>query len=229
MRTVVLFLAGCLLGALLACRPPRHIDPDLQLRLGPPIFYGDPYVERSVAPIYLLPKQAPQEVPAGLIFSPEVKTDMQGKARAGRELGRVFFRAWQGQGVFSSLEYADTDTWPGKAKAFQQARRRDADLVVHPRISHLLLGGSQGTTSLALEVDIYDAAEERLLWSMEHSGRMENAPDQDFIVFTRKTRMPSSPEYVVMYTLAYDLAQPVRKWARGLDWESDLAPLDRSY
>jgi hypothetical protein len=32
-----------------------------------------------------------------------------------------------------------------------------------------------------------------------------------------------------MYALAFDLAQPVRQWARGLDWRKDLAPLDKSY
>lgn len=229
MRTTLYILTGLLLSLALACQPPRYIEPDLRLRLGPPVFFGDPYVERSIAPIYALPQKAPEKVPAGLVFAPEVETDVQGRERVGRELGRVFFRTWQGQGVLRGLQYADSTPWPGKDRAVQQAKHRDAELVIRPTISHVLLGGSQGTTSLALEVAIFDASTEELLWSMEHSGRMENAPDEDFIVFTRTTRMPSSPEYVVMYSLAYDLAQPVRKWARGLDWRKDLAPLDRSY
>jgi len=226
---MMFILTGLLLSLALACQPPRYIEPDLQLRPGPPVFFADPYVERSIAPIYVMPQTAPEKVPGGLVFAPEVDTDLKGKQRVGRELGRVFFRTWQGQGVLRSLQYAEDTPWPGKERAMEQAGRRDAELVIRPTITHVLLGGSQGTTSLALEVAIFDASTEELLWSMEHSGRMENAPDEDFIVFTRKTRMPASPEYVVMYSLAFDLAKPVRQWARGLDWRKDLAPLDRSY
>ena len=37
--------------------------------------------------------------------------------------------------------------------------------------------------------------------------------------------MPESPLYVIMGALAYDLAQPVKKWAAGQDFRKKLKPL----
>lgn len=113
------------------------------------------------------------------------------------------------------MHYQDTQDWPGRKKAGDLARKMGADLYVMGQVSHYLGGGTRGTTSIALKVNIFSAQNDDLIWSMEHSGRIDNRGEMDFILIKRRTWMPESPEYVIVNKLAYDLAQPVKNWARG--------------
>jgi hypothetical protein len=104
------------------------------------------------------------------------------------------------------------------------ARDAGADLAVGGRITSVIFGGTAGQTSVAVEIEIHDALTGEMLWSMSHSGQMTAGMSSDWILFTRKNRLPQSPEHAIMTALASDLAGPVRLWNLGPDEERKPAP-----
>ena len=122
------------------------------------------------------------------------------------------------------MVYENKFSYPGKKKARMYGRQKKADLYILGQVKYLLDGGSQGASSLAIQVDVYSTYSNKLVWSMEHGGRIDNRKDMDFVLFKRKTWMPESPLYVIMAALAHDLAQPVKMWAAGQDFREALKP-----
>ena len=81
-------------------------------------------------------------------------------------LSRQIWQVWLSLNAFQTLEYA-AEVGPYEPEsALALARRRGADLVVGGYINHYLDGGSGGTSSLSLSMEIYDARSGVLLWSM---------------------------------------------------------------
>lgn len=72
-------------------------------------------------------------------------------------------------------------------------RRRGAEMVVGGYINHYMDGGSGGTSSLSLALEIYDARTGTLLWSMAQGGLMEARQVHDFYLFSIKERNPGDP------------------------------------
>ncbi len=186
------------------------------------VFYQRPVLDKSRNGFYIYPiHNAPFDLKA-LFFPFYVHPGVGGNYDTGRRIGHVFWRTWLGQEVFPTMSYQDAQEWPGRKKAGELARNMGADLYVMGQVSHYLNGGTQGATSIAMVVNIYSARDEELIWSMEHSGRIDNRGEMDFILIKRRTWMPESPEYVIVNNLAYDLAQPVKKWTHGYMFEHTM-------
>lgn len=178
-------------------------------------FYQQPVLARSEQESPVYPVNMATNDLKTLFFPFYVHSEGGGNYNTGRRIGHIFWRTWLGQEVFPSMPYEDAQQWPGKNKAGELARSMDADLYVLGQVNHYLNGGTQGTTSITLLVNIYSSKNDQIIWSMEHSGRMENRGEMDFILFKRKNWMPESPEYVIVNNLSYDLAQPVKSWSQG--------------
>jgi hypothetical protein len=110
------------------------------------------------------------------------------------------------------LRYESRDGWPGRSEARQVALENGAQLYVLGQITKYLPGGSQGSTNIGMRLDIYSAREDRLIWSMQQSARIDPRPDMDFILFKRKNWMPDSPIYVIVNSLAKRMGQPIYNW-----------------
>ena len=207
-----------LLAFFLSSCANTHMNSDWEAKVGPQKFYAEPYVVRSTAPMSVVPSDVPQSPPNAIMYSFQLDQDIDYRGKLGEELGKLFYKTWVGKGVFPQLVYEDKRDFPGKARALEFASQKGADLVIRGVITNYMFGGSQGTTSLNIHVDIYQASNGMLIWSMDHSGRIENTPVQDYILWEREIRMPESPEYVIMSALAKDLAKPVKEWSYGKDW-----------
>ena len=210
-------LTLCLLGC--GCASQAPFDQVLEPKIGPQVVFADQDVHSSPASFQVVPQAMPQSPPAALMFSMGLEQDMQRADAVGGNLGLVLNQTWQEEGVFPRLVYDRDQPWPGTEQALQTGREGDFDLIVRPRTTYLFTSGSQGSTNLAVHIEIMSVREGKVIWSMSHAGTMEKPPDQDFIVLTRKTRMPASPAYMVMSALARDLAKPVKAWAAGERWQ----------
>lgn len=195
-----------------------HLNPDWEARVGPQKFYAEAYVERSTAPMSVIPSNTPNSPPKAIMYSFDMDQDIDYRQKIGRELGEIFYKNWVGKGVFPQLVYESERSFPGKKQALDYARQKGFDLVIMGEINNYLFGGSQGSTHLNIQVDIFQVSNNMLIWSMDHSGRIENQPKQDYILWKTEVRMPESPAYVIMSALAKDLARPVKEWSYGKDW-----------
>jgi len=201
------------------------IEQDFEPSLDTLTFYQSPVVERSAAPIYVMPRFPANTALKAVLFPFYMREQVDKPKIAGDSLGHLFWQVWVGQGVFPAMIYENKFGYPGKEKARMYAWEKKADIYVLGQVKYLLDGGSQGSSSLAIQINVYSIHSNKLIWSMEHAGRIDNRPDMDFVLFKRKTWMPESPLYVIMGALAYDLAQPVKKWAAGQDFRKKLKPL----
>ena len=185
--------------------------------VGPQVFHVDPMVERARPHVYVAPLNPPMR-PLGCICYPfEVRQNIDNAQGIGRELGRVFWDQLVSRRPFGLMLYADVP-WPGMAAACSYARTNGVDLVAMGTVSQFMQGGSTGTTSVALEFRIYEAETQTLIWSTAQAGRVEGGRDRDYMVATATTRMPQSPEYLVLQTLAADLGGMLTSWTTDPAW-----------
>ncbi|WP_045216876.1 hypothetical protein [Desulfonatronovibrio magnus] len=219
-RNIFVFV---MLSLMLGCayaesRFEQRVEPQLD-RI---IFYQRPVLDKAQSGYYVYPaSNAPFDIKA-IFFPFYANPNSGGNYNTGRRIGHIFWRTWLGQEVFTTMLYEDIQEWPGRRRAGEIARAKGADLFVMGQINHYLNGGTQGTTSVGITVNIFSAQNNSLIWSMEHAGRIDNRGEMDFLLIKRRTWMPESPEYVIVNNLAYDLAQPVRNWTQGLFFEQTM-------
>ncbi len=211
-RFLVIFLsatalAGC--GYLTATRD--HWEP----RIGPQEIYTDAPVHRNDANISVYPANAPAAPMTAMLFPLQVTQPMEKPLMLGKTLGRIFWQTWNQAQVFPTFVYEEEAAWPGLQRALALARAKDVDLIVRGEVPYFLSGGSKGTTSLGLYVEIIEVAGGQRIWVMEHAGRMEPRPRRDFIVAHHNRRLPEEPTFSVMTMLACDMGVHVGMWNNG--------------
>jgi len=188
--------------------------------IGPQEIYTDAPVFRNEPVISLHPADAPASPMTAMLFPLQVTQPMDKPLVLGRALGRMLRQTWNQARVFPTLVYEDEVAWPGLPRALAMARVRGVDLVVHGEVPYFLSGGSQGTTSLSVFVEIYEVRGGQRIWSMKHAGRMEPRPRRDFIVAFHHRRLPEEPISSIMTILARDMARYVGMWNNG--WDTQL-------
>ncbi len=202
-----------------------HVNPDWQAKIGPQKFYAEPYVKRSSPFFSVVPARPSQSSLKAIMFSFDLKQDIDYPQKIGRELGKIFYKHWVRMQVFPQLVYERKRPFPGKEKALEYAKEKGIELVIRGKIKNYFFSGSQGTTRLNIQVDIYNVSNKMLIWSMEHAGIIENSPEQDYIFWKREVRMPQSPAYLILSVLARDLAKPVKRWSQGKKWGEEKKDL----
>ncbi len=219
---LVILFSGCS-GSLLDVETDTHYSPG-----GKAIHYSDAEIDTLGQPLVRVhPKDHPRREPTALLLAPRLLQPMDKGSQTAAEIGRVLWQVFLDEEVFAILEYSEQTEWTERSQALSRARARAADLAVAVEITHLLAGGTVGESALALRVYVYDTGTGMLLWSMEHSGRMKNGLDQDFIFYLDRTRMPSDPLYALTAALSRDLAAPLKLWAQpeqGIALEGQASP-----
>jgi len=190
-----------------------------------PTLYVDEVVNRAWLPeIYIEPETAPMQPLTAVLFPLRLRQQFSNGTQLSEELTRAFWNVWLRDRVFPGLAFAQGETWRGPDKAMSLTTGSGTDLIIGGEITHIMFGGTSGTTEISLRLEIYDAATGNLLWSMAHAGQMRNALNGDFIVLTKKSRLPSSPAGAIMVALAEDMAKPVKRWNFGQPEEDENAP-----
>ncbi|GAB6036957.1 lipoprotein [Fundidesulfovibrio butyratiphilus] len=210
MRRIAIVLA--LATALAACA----FDPKLTEQS---TLYVDAWVKRNNPAVYVQPMNAPSRPFKALIVPFKVQQDILSARDLGKQLTEVFWQIWSRDGVFPACYYEQGVDNVTPEQAVLMARDRGADCAVVGRIGYLLAGGTQSDSAISLSVEIFDVNTGQRIWSMAHAGRMEPGKADDFILFTRKTRMPMDPLWAIMTGLAADLGGPVKNWNYGMQYK----------
>ena len=192
--------------------------PKVEYEIGSkPVYYSDESVRRTEPRIDIRPETPPLR-PLTAVFLPfKVRQSMDNAAFVGQETGRIFWQSWVRQGVFPVIEYFEDATWRRGEDAATLAAGKGADLAVTGEITYFFAGGTAGDTQIALRLQILDAGNGALIWSMEQSGHMSKKLTQDFILFDKESRLPASPVYAITAALAEDMGQPVETWSRSFE------------
>jgi hypothetical protein len=207
MRTLLLPALGlfCLLAAA-ACA----VDAGLTR---PPTVYVDEWVERPSHPdFYISPANLPLTPRTALFIPFAMRQPMDNRPYLEQELSRAFWRVWLAEQVSPALVFDEGGSWKGPEDAAARARAKGADLAVGGEITYAMFGGTMGETAISVRIQVVDAAGGQPLWSMAHAGSMKPIRSSDYILFTRRSRMPSDPVHLIMTALAKDTAEPVREW-----------------
>ncbi|MBG0776223.1 MAG: hypothetical protein H0S85_07275 [Desulfovibrionaceae bacterium] len=188
--------------------------------------YVDENVRREPPRVAVQPVTPPTRELSAIFLPLRVRQNIDGSTHLGREIGRTFWRAWLAETVFPVFEFAEAATWPGGAEAAAAARAVGADLAVGGDVTYFYAGGTAGDTRIALNIEIWDAINGQMLWSIQQGGSVTRELTQDWIFTTRESRLPDDPVYAVVTALAHDMGRPVRAWqAAG---QAPAAPADAS-
>lgn len=194
----------------LAC---SHVEP----RVGPQIVYQDVPVEKSELRINQSPAHPPAAPLSAVMHPFELLMEVDHPEIVSRQVSTAIWQEWVRSDIFPSLEFIDP--FPNVLPQSPSPEIPAPDLVIRGTVPYLSVSGSEGRTSFALHVEIFDAKSGNLLWSMDHSGSVTGQFDRDFILVRQKARMPFDPAQTVLTTLARDMARPLKSWNRNLPLE----------
>lgn len=134
-----------------------------------------------------------------------------------KSLTRIIWQAMVKEEAFSVLEYAENVTIYSLNQGLLLARHKGADVLVTGSIPYMITGGSGGMNHLVVHFEIHDVQSGDLIWSITHSGALDEKPSQDFIFFQGRSKLPTDSLYVVAMALGSDVGRIMRDWAQGED------------
>lgn len=180
-------------------RTPIQVQVSNFVRRQPPAIYVQPREPLGYRPTALfVPLRAVQQISNAVTFS--------------NMFSRQIWQVWLSLNAFSALEY-DTSATPFEPqRALAIARARGAQMLVSGYINHYMDGGSGGTSSLSLAMEVYDVKTGTLVWSMAQGGLMDARQVHDFYLFSITELNPEDPAGLIARALAWDMGRQVLAW-----------------
>lgn len=170
------------------------------------------FVRRQPPAVYVAPQQALGRRPRAVFVPLRTMQQIADPGSFSHMFSRQIWQVWLSLNAFQSLEYVANAGPYEPSRAIALARRQGAEFVVGGYITHYLDGGSGGTSSLSLAMEVYDARSGVLLWSMAQGGIMEARQVHDFYLFSIKERNPGDPAGFIARSLAWDMGREVLAW-----------------
>ena len=141
-----------------------------------------------------------------------------------KNLTRIFWQAMVKEEAFPVLEY-DESIYPYTlGQAMVLSRARGADMLIVGNIPYFITGGSSGRNQMVTHVEVYDVQTGELIWSVTLAGSLDSKPTQDFILFHRKSKLPSDSLYAVAMALGSDMGKILYDWSNGVDEQDKRSP-----
>lgn len=214
-----LFAAAIVILALAGCntyQPRLTHESELTLDKG---------VDASPLSVYSEPAQPAGKNLSLLILPFRLSEDISDGRHLGRSLAQSFWQVWTGIKVFATQAYDGEARYYSRSQAVALARKAGADLVLGGVVSHYLHGGTRSDSSISLRIDIYDAKDGEMLWSLAQAARMEYARSEDYIVVRRTFRMPDDPMMALVQHIAAVMGTRVRAWSGSVRYPADKAAM----
>ena len=170
------------------------------------------FVRRQPPAIYVRPTQPLGSRPTALFVPLRAVQQIKDPVTFSTMFSRQIWQVWLSLNAFSALEY-DAKAGPFEPqRALALARARGADMLVGGYINHYMDGGSGGTSTLSLAIEVYDAKSGTLLWSMAQGGLMDARQVHDFYLFSITEVNPEDPAGLIARALAWDMGRQVLGW-----------------
>ena len=211
MRLFSLFAVSALALMLCAC---GSMQDSLHFDLGgQPTYYKDTTVSRSRPQVAVHPVTPPNRELTALMVPLRVSQEVVGAKDLGREISRQLWQTWLGEQIFPIIEFAENAP-PYRADLAQYlGTARRAELAIGGYITRYYNGGAVGKSSLGVTLEIWDLATGNLLWVVSHYAEIDPTGYNDYILFNTRKRVPADPMWLVIQTVARDLAYVVKSWS----------------
>ena len=209
-----------LLAALFTLAACAYVDPSLtdQTKI-----YTDTPVRKSSLQVAVHPRNK-QFRPLTAYFHPfYVQQKSSDYEHVSRAISEIFHNAWMEERLFTVQEYQPGTLYEGLNKALDTARRRGADLLILGMVPYFYDGNTLDDTAITIRINIYNAGNGDLLWSMVQSGRIEDRFPDDYIYFRHEFRLPQGPFNKIVRSIAKDMAVPLKAWLPDPDARYDFA------
>lgn len=170
------------------------------------------FVRRQPPAIYVRPMEPLGYRPTALFVPLRAVQQIRDPVSFSAMFSRQVWQVWLSLNAFATLEY-DAKSGPFEPqRSLALARARGADMLVGGYINHYMDGGSGGTSSLSLAIEVYDAKSGTLLWSMAQGGLMDARQVHDFYLFSVTEVNPEDPSGLIARALAWDMGRQVLGW-----------------
>ncbi|MBO4369392.1 MAG: hypothetical protein J5803_04760 [Desulfovibrio sp.] len=176
----------------------------------------DNHVRRQPPAISVAPQSRIGHRPKAVFFPLRMTQQMAGATSFSNAVSRQVWNIWVSFSMFHTLEFVETGVPYTPAMALSVGRQKGAELAVGGYIHHYIDGGTGGTSSVSLAMEVYDVATGVLLWSMAQGGMMESRQVHDFYLFSVKERNPGDPSGFIVRSLAWDMGLVLLKWINPL-------------
>ena len=192
-----------------------YIDREVTGDFGTPFqIQIDNHVRRQPPAIAVQPTAPCGHKPTAVMVPLRMRQEIANATSFSNQLSRQFWHIWLSLSMFHTLEFVETTVPYTPEMALHLARSKGAELCVGGYIDHYFDGGTGGTTSLSLSVEVYDAKRGVLVWSMAQGGMLESRQVHDFYLFSVAERNPGDPAGLVARSLAWDMGQKLLKWIK---------------
>ena len=211
--TILATLLFTLLGGCSSPPDDSHRSVSVTGDFGTPFqFQINNFVRRQPPAIYVAPQMVLGRRPRALFVPLRATQQIANAVSFSEMLSRQVWQVWLSLNAFQALEYAPQGAPYEPSRAIALARQRGAEMVVGGYINHYMDGGSTGSSSLSLAMEVYDARSGTLLWSMAQGGLMEARQVHDFYLFSIRERNPGDPSGFIARSLAWDMGREVLAW-----------------
>lgn len=218
---IALFLLVLLTGCTQELRARSTLDFSTEKTL-----YNIEPVVRSTPEVHIYPVDSALFPPNALMM-PLPITQALGPREAepmSKGLSRILWQALVKEEVFPVLEFAEENHIYTQGQALGLARYKNADVLVMGSIPYVIAGGSGGLNQITVRLEVYDVASGELIWSLVHSGMLEEKPYRDFLFFKQKSKLPADPLYAATAAVGSDLGKILHRWSWGA-LEDEEAPV----
>lgn len=187
----------------------------------------DNFVRRQKPAVYVHPQAPLNRRPTALFVPLRMVQNMNNAVTFTDMLSRQIWQVWLQLGIFQTLEYAPFAGPFERSRALAIARQKGAEMLVGGYINHYMDGGANGTSSITMNIEVYDVKSGNLVWSISQGGMMEKEKKHDFYLFEITERNPQDPSGLIARSLAWDMGKLVLKWINPYDGNDKASLWDK--
>ncbi|SHN55192.1 hypothetical protein [Desulfovibrio litoralis] len=197
--------------SLLGCGPETQQRVQIDLA-SQPVIFADEWVKRMPPMVQVSPIE-PIDRPISVLFVPfRVTQSMQHADELGYGIASSVWQTWLADQTFDTIEFSRGSQPYRRDLAIQEARSKGADLVVGGFITHYFAGGNNADSRVSMIIEIHDARNGVLIWSLAQTGIIPKQTFNDYLLFAVKTRLPSDPVFAIVSTMAQDMSTLIKTW-----------------
>ena len=178
-----------------------------------PTKYVDSKIYTGEMLVTIHPNVNLEKRPTALFVPLGLTQKMRDSGAVSQGVSRQVWQQFLREETFSTLELANMDPPYRADMAVPLARSKGADMMVGGYITYYYDGGSNGDTSISLQLEIYDTRTGDLLWSVAHAGTLPYQTKRDFLLLEVESRMPADPMGAVIARVAGDMARLIHLWS----------------
>ncbi len=173
---------------------------------------SDAQVDVSPIRVYVQPNTSPKDALRGLFVPLRVTQDVAGPKNISHNISRQIWQVWLAQRAFQALEYNDSAVPFQVSDALALAKSRGANVLVGGYITHFMDGGGVGTSSISMQIEMYEVETGVLLWSMGQGGSISKEQATDLFLVGFQERMPADPMGLTARSVGYDMGMKIKNW-----------------